>query len=638
MKHKVKFLISFILISVGFSQIYGKTANEPKSWIRPIKENKCFEKDGKTYYFYKDTYVQVEKEATGNIIINGDTLKTNDMSIADYNKRKDISSLELQKMITIADSLKNRLKIFNDTTIVFAFKGFTGSGDISVFVNGNYKGIQSFNKNDTVLLSKLGTSIEKDDLIVLSSDSILATYIPINIIVKEYGDTTNSNGDDNPPSLAFWESTGFIIIVCILGIIIALLGFITFKRKRNSRDQKKHGTENPLGSPNEEQPTIEYTEVPEEERLKTENSRLKASNSELEDKLRREKAINSDLTVKFNSAKEEIEEIKSNQEETIKRKVEKIEKDFNNKLNVARSECNKKVEAANRRAERAEDKAENISNELKTEFDKERQRARTEKEQLNRSLANKRAELVSVSTDLARISEALRHSQRQVEHLTVETASFHEHLSGVSDSKPYCVYILKLIHLAKRIQDSASILMQADIEDKYFVYKPLALYFGKLGLINLVNFYSDVEMISKTGFVIKGTPLASYDQTLPKEELESLTKNYFFITYLKTYIDALVVLNESFAGLHYLVEDIHPSDVMVFTEYRSEIEDIAYHLGINILTVKVFDSVGTNIDLQATEIDAGIEKHGAILEIENCKISLIGGSPNTERITVKVQK
>ncbi|MDE5886630.1 MAG: hypothetical protein K2H46_03475, partial [Muribaculaceae bacterium] len=227
---------------------------------------------------------------------------------------------------------------------------------------------------------------------------------------------------------------------------------------------------------------------------------------------------------------------------------------------------------------------------------------------------------------------------RRVENLTAETTSFRKLLSRVTDSQPYCESVLRLIDLAKRIQESASALMGSDLEDKYFVYKPLALYFGKLNLINLVNFYSDVEMISKTGFVLKGTPLASYDQTLPKPELESMTKNYFFTTYLKAYIDAIVVLNESLAGLHYLVEDVKPSDVKKFAGYRGEIEEISRRLGINILTVKVFDAVGTNIDLQATEIDAGVEKHGAILEIENCKVSLIGGAPNKERIVVKIQK
>lgn len=343
--------------------------------------------------------------------------------------------------------------------------------------------------------------------------------------------------------------------------------------------------------------------------------------------LEQEQKAKEDLEKRLQSASNELEKEKQNREATITQKVQK-----------AKEAANREIKEANNRAARAEEKSKTIKDELNAKFDVERRTAKEKEDQLKSKLSATQSSLDEANKTLQSTKNTLKQTERMVENLTAETESFHKHLSGAIDSIPYCENIVRLVDLANRIQEAAGKLLQSDMEDKYFVYKPLALYFAKMSSINMQNFYTDVEMVAKTGFVIKGSPLASYDTKLSKDEITKMTRIYFFTNYLKTYVNALVVLNESLAGLNYLAEDAKVSEIRIFAKFRQEIEEVTRKLGINVLTVKLYDSVGVNTDLLATEVDAGVEKHGAILEIENCKVSLINGAPDNERIRVKIQK
>lgn len=401
-------------------------------------------------------------------------------------------------------------------------------------------------------------------------------------------------------------------------------------------EEQKSETTNKGNTSTEQTELIEH--IKDNSTEQTETPKKTELEVELENKVRKLELLLSEKENNIQEERQKLEEEKNKRDDIIKKKVEAIETDYKKKLLKRESEAEEKINKANKKAEKAEEKSRTISDELNAQFDKERKRVQQEKEKLNSELNKAKTDLNETSTKLSQTSEELRQATKRIENLTIETTSFKQHITGVESSRPYCNGIVGLINLVNEIQVSANTLLESDIEDKYFIYKPMALYMDKLNKIDLQKFYSDVEIISKTGFAIKGTPLASYDQTKSNSELEELTKMYFFTNYLKTYVDAITVLNESFAGLHYLVDDINTSEVAVFNEYRQKLEIMTRKIGISVLSVKVFDSVGVNTDLLATEIEAGIEKHGAILEIENCKVNLIGGTPSNERINVKVQK
>ncbi len=75
-----------------------------------------------------------------------------------------------------------------------------------------------------------------------------------------------------------------------------------------------------------------------------------------------------------------------------------------------------------------------------------------------------------------------------------------------------------------------------------------------------------------------------------------------------------------------------------FEDYRLQLQQAVAALGINVLSVKIFDFVHNNTDLLATPVDGGYDSPGAILDIENCLVSLSGAPKDGERIRVKVQQ
>lgn len=363
----------------------------------------------------------------------------------------------------------------------------------------------------------------------------------------------------------------------------------------------------------------------------TECSILRRENARISQELNKTQDDNEKL-------KKSLNEERESRNNLIKVRVAEAQEKFEKTVRRIENEANEKIRVSKEKAERAENKAKTIADELNNKFDKERIRYVEEKKTLNTALTDTKKQLNKTAVDLSSEISAHNTTKRIVAQLTAETNAFKDHLSGVTDSIPYCERIYDLIKLSVDMQATASDILESDLSDPYFAYKAVALFNSKLNSINLPAFYTDVEMVAKTGFVIKGTPLAAYDKKKSAKELENLTKNYFFTTYLKTYVDALLVLNESLIGLKYLIGDVKPSHIRTLEEYRGRIQTIVQKLGIQVLTVRIFDSVGVNTDLLATEIDAGYDKHGAILEIENCKVSLIGGMPDNQRIIVKIQK
>lgn len=382
--------------------------------------------------------------------------------------------------------------------------------------------------------------------------------------------------------------------------------------------------ENVINSSHQSQ---EQTKEELQEKISKLDKELKSAREEKE-KLQKEKL----------QKENELNELKENQREKIAEKVIQKEKELDREKEKIKKKAEEDIKNANQRAQKAEEQSRRIKDEMNTQFNKERERLNEEKSKLNKNLKDTKEELNSTKESLAKETTAHNEAKREVARLTEETTSFKNNLSGATDSKDYCTRVRKIFGLANKVQQSAEDLLKLNLSDEYFIYKALAKYSSKIKDIELLDFYTEVEMVSKIGFVIKGTPLSTYEKALSPKEVERLTKEYFFGNYLKSYIDALMVLNESLIGLQYLVEDVEPSVVKVFEGYRNDIIELSLELGINVLSVKIYDGVGSNTDLKAVEIDAGYSKHGAILEIENCLVSLVGSAKGEERIKVKIQK
>lgn len=116
-------------------------------------------------------------------------------------------------------------------------------------------------------------------------------------------------------------------------------------------------------------------------------------------------------------------------------------------------------------------------------------------------------------------------------------------------------------------------------------------------------------------------------------------KLYFYDTYIKKYVDALVVLNETMVGMQYLADGATAKDVKAFETYRKEIDAILKAIEIDVISVKIMDSCTDNLSLTVIPkvLDFDCPKN-SICQIDNCIVYLKGASKPNEKIQVIVKK
>lgn len=590
----LKLILSLIALTIAIPAAFS----EETYWISPILRNDKtsrgqtsdvieYREDSVTYHFPAGVYVQVFSEKNGRIILGNDTLAERTYSItyhttSDWAKRREISKTEYDR----AQNLKNYLTVINDSILEFDLRYAEGHGDLDIYVNGRllHSIHPAYGEFRRIPLRELGLSSAVGSMF-LAQDERLSTYVKLEDLPKSIETITK-----NEP---IWEENeykepeesddnlllGIIVFSVILGLIIFLcIVIIKYIRKRFSGGKGKS-----TGKPNKP----DYFE---------ENLKLGYEVRQLNRKLSREQ------TAKDKAIRD---------------------------LDLERREKEKALEDTKKKEKELQDRI----LELEKELDWEKLQAKEEKEWYIDELERAKAE----SAELEDVKDELADAKRQLEEVPTKADTSGGHFTEVPEAVAYCDYVVRLIALAKDVQKAAGALLTAEIQGKYYLFKALALYSAKLNTIDLASLYADVEMISKTGFVINGTPLAANNVSLTKEEAERLTRKYFFTTYLKTYVDALVVLNESMAGMSYPGGDAIAPDLKPFDVFRMQIETIVKKLGITYQTVRIYDTVGGNPDVAATEMDAGVKKHGAVVEIDSCRVSLIG-EPTADPIVVKVQR
>lgn len=368
--------------------------------------------------------------------------------------------------------------------------------------------------------------------------------------------------------------------------------------------------------------------------------------SELRNTIEELEKKNIALSANLRATTQKLEDERAAAQDNIAAEKARLEKSAQMSIAEVRAQADKLIKESETRARQAEDRiaqaeaaAGKAADVARAECGERISFLEKAEEQLKEELSDTKNALAQTERSLQQETLASEEAKREVERMNKEIARVSASLGDVAFAQPYCREIENLFSLSKKIQASANTALSADVEDPYFIFKAVARFGEQSAEIDLQQFYTDVRMIVETGFAPKGTPLTSYSATNQPEELESLTRTYFFVNYLKQYINALVVFNESMAGLSYLVPDMPAQFVQPFMEYRNGIREVSESLGIEVVTVKIFDSVFNNTDLLATQIDAGFETPGAILDIENCLVSL-AGSPrdSSERIHVKVQQ
>ena len=327
--------------------------------------------------------------------------------------------------------------------------------------------------------------------------------------------------------------------------------------------------------------------------------------------------------------KEEINQIK----EDAKKRISSIEKD----TEIIIGEVTDKITAVEKERDQAKKKAETIKDELIEQFGQEKRVITEERDSALSDLATTKSALSNAGAKLNSMMYELEVSNTKVSRLEKAQEMYSTKLTYVPFAEGYSAKIQSLIDIAININKSAVALLDIQLEDPYHIMKCIAKYNKALSLIDMDMFYTDVNMIAKGGMVLEGTVLSTYNQDNSKDQLYNSMKLYFFDNYLAKYVNAIVVLNESLAGIDRMVEGLTEKDVRQFKQYRSEIEDAVRNLEITVEAVRLFEKVGNKIDLRVTQIDAGFST-GEILEIENCIVYLAGAHRPDAKIYVKAQE
>ena len=485
--------------------------------------------------------------------------------------------------------------IFNDT-VILPPDGFKAGPDIDV--------------NLSEQLGKLGLAdmdgVKKVTVVPEDHIPTVISNVKYNIIEDR------SELPPVDPKIPWWC---WLIVGLIVVMGIAAVLWLRWRRKKadkKAEEEEKEEKIMPIATPRTE----------EQKKWEEELSRLRNQKNRLEEELKKEKE----------NLEKACEKIRKQSEEEINRL-----KDQNNRLKedlkTERDDADKRVAAA-RDEERAkfESTINTLSEEKKSLSDtleKERELAR---EQIAEAHEEERKIAEKTITDLKDAHQA------EVDRLEAEQRIYSEKIAFVPFASQYAKDIYSLISTVNDINRQARELSRADVEDPYLIFKAISKFNLAQSEIDYEGMLLDVSLAAKDDMSFADSGITNL-KTVSQDQMFSSLRSYFLSAYLEKYINAAVVYNESLAGIDRLVEGIDESMTAPFKLFREKLKECCKRLGIAVISVKLFDTLGDNVDLKATMVDYDSSLPAdSIIAIENCLVYPEGGRRPMEKIYVKAQK
>lgn len=323
--------------------------------------------------------------------------------------------------------------------------------------------------------------------------------------------------------------------------------------------------------------------------------------------------------------------------EKLRKKLEEKEQKLKEITDRA-TKAEEKIKEANKRAENAEQKSRETEERIKKEFERTIKNLEENIEEkikesgdLIKNLSETRGELEKTTKELEIAKETIDAKDKALER-------FNKTITDIAPAKDYADKLEKLLRIGNDVEKTATALGQNKNIDDYLVNKYIARYRSALSSIDMQMFITDVLNVVKAQFVYKSQMLSTFDQKDKKAFHESM-KLYFYDTYLKKYVDALIVLNETMVGMQYLADGATANDVKPFENYRNEINDILKSLEIEVLSVRIMESCADNLMLTVIPKSLDFEcAKNSICQIDNCIVYLKGASKPNEKIQIIVKK
>ena len=369
---------------------------------------------------------------------------------------------------------------------------------------------------------------------------------------------------------------------------------------------------------------------------------------ELEEELKRTKNeiddLNTKLTLKENElsrTKKDLEKeqdryrnLKGSFDRTLNEREVKINEQAQKEINKAKEDANK----AKDRAEKAEKESKETEQKVTEKFSAQITGLNEKIGQQSETIDALQKDVKSTNESLSQTRQDLDAAQHVIENKEKALSSFKEKITDVQPAGDYAKILEKLLKLGREIEDSAIGLLNVKNIDDYLITKYITRFHSSLGDIDMNQFATDVLNVANVQFVYNTQPLANYNQK-DRETFDESMKEYFFSVYLKKYIDAIYVLNETMAGLSHLIDGLSPQSVAVFSKYREDLNLLTDQLDIKVLTAKIFDSIANNVDLKAEMKDLDFDcPIGTICQINNCIVFRKGANKPNEQINVIVKK
>lgn len=372
---------------------------------------------------------------------------------------------------------------------------------------------------------------------------------------------------------------------------------------------------------------------------------------ELKTKLKRNAPANSDGGSDETQEPASETEVKAEADSSAKEESplfdqEELDKRIAQACEVEREKSSKEIQVLKDEKEHLEKDIENLEQEgkkseqkitaLKNDLDALRKELNTEKEQAQKQVEAVREEEKQNAKN--RITELQKSHQDEVERLEAAQKLYTEKIAFVPYAAQYAKDISSLIDTVNEINNSAMELAKADVEDPYLILKAIRIFNLAQSEIDYEDLLLDVSLAAKNDMSFANSGISNLKTVAPDQMFSSL-RSYFLSAYLEKYINAAVVYNESLAGLDRLVVGLDSSLTAPFKQYREQLKDCCKRLGIAVISVKLFDTLGDNVDLKATMVDFDDRLPAdSIIAIENCLVYPEGGRRPTEKIFVKAQK
>ena len=333
-------------------------------------------------------------------------------------------------------------------------------------------------------------------------------------------------------------------------------------------------------------------------------------------------------------AEKKIEEAKSQAENKIKQATANADK----QIMAAQEKAQKDIDKANARADKAEEESRKTEERVTKQYEgtistleKDIQKKSNEIQTLSKELSTTRTTLKTTSEELRVANDTIVAKEKALDR-------FNKTITDIAPAKEYADSLEQLLQIGEKVEKAAIEMGQNKDVDDYLINKYIARYRAALSVIDMQMFTTDVLNATKAQFIYKGQMLATFDQKDKKTFYESM-KLYFYDAYIKKYVDALVVLNETMVGMQYLADGATEKDIKPFETYREEIDVILKALEIEVISVKIMDSCADNLSLIVVPkvLDFDCPKN-SICQIDNCIVYLKGAGKPNEKIQVIVKK